>query len=54
MNLDQGELFPTDSPLTPTPTHVLSFGLGADSTAVLLRWLIEPSSRDFDLADLVS
>jgi hypothetical protein len=53
MNLDQGELFPTDSPSTPTPTHVLSFGLGADSTAVLLRWLIEPSSRDFDLADLV-
>jgi hypothetical protein len=53
MNLDQGELFPTDSPSTPTPTHVLSFGLGADSTAVLLRWLIEPSTRDFDLADLV-
>ncbi|KAA9379705.1 hypothetical protein F5972_08625 [Microbispora cellulosiformans] len=32
---------------------VLSYGLGADSTAILLRWLLDPSSRDFDLSDLV-
>ena len=34
-------------------TVVLSYGMGVDSTAILLRWLIEPSSRDFDLADLI-
>src|SRR3954469_11941568 len=38
---------------TTTPTHVLSWGLGADSTAILLRWLHEPASRDFDLDQLV-
>ena len=32
---------------------ILSYGWGVDSTAILLRWLLEPSSRDFDLADLV-
>lgn len=32
---------------------VLSYGLGVDSTALLLRWLEEPTSRDFDLADLL-
>jgi hypothetical protein len=32
---------------------VLSYGLGVDSTALLLRWLDEPDSRDFDLADLL-
>ncbi|PZU04739.1 MAG: hypothetical protein DI630_00890 [Gordonia sp. (in: high G+C Gram-positive bacteria)] len=36
----------------PSPTVVLSYGLGEDSTAILLRWLEEPASRDFDLADL--
>ena len=36
----------------PTPKVVMSFGLGTDSTAVLLRWLEDPSSRDFDLSDL--
>jgi hypothetical protein len=35
------------------PTTVLSYGLGVDSTAILLRWLEEPSSRDFKLDDLV-
>jgi hypothetical protein len=34
-------------------TVVLSYGLGVDSTALLLRWLEEPTSRDFDLADLL-
>lgn len=32
---------------------VLSYGLGVDSTAILLRWIHEPSSRDFELSDLV-
>ncbi|HKF81928.1 MAG TPA: hypothetical protein VKB23_03065 [Solirubrobacterales bacterium] len=32
---------------------VLSYGLGVDSTALLLRWLEEPRSRNFDLADLL-
>lgn len=32
---------------------VLSYGLGVDSTALLLRWLVEPNSRDFDLSDLL-
>ncbi|MFI6290070.1 hypothetical protein ACIBEJ_00710 [Nonomuraea sp. NPDC050790] len=32
---------------------ILSYGLGVDSTAILLRWLLEPDSRDFDLDDLV-
>jgi len=37
---------------TSTPV-VLSYGMGVDSTAILLRWLADPSSRDFDLSDLV-
>lgn len=32
---------------------ILSYGLGVDSTAILLRWLHEPASRDFELDDLV-
>jgi hypothetical protein len=32
---------------------VLSYGLGVDSTALLLRWLEEPESRDFNLSDLL-
>lgn len=32
---------------------VMSDGMGVDSTAILLRWLTEPSSRDFDLRDLI-
>ena len=32
---------------------VLSLGMGADSSAILLRWLTDPSSRNFDLSDLV-
>ena len=34
-------------------TVVMSYGMGVDSTAILLRWLVEPASRDFDLADLI-
>ncbi|WP_244193487.1 hypothetical protein [Mycobacterium nebraskense] len=49
----------TDLPLpgiaaTPdAPKVVLSYGMGLDSTCLLLRWLEEPSSRDFDLSELV-
>ena len=28
---------------------VLSFGMGVESSALLLRWLEEPQSRGFDL-----
>ena len=42
----------TSSPAR-TPSVVLSYGLGVDSTAILLRWLTDPTSRSFDLADLV-
>ncbi len=31
---------------------VLSFGLGIDSTGILVRWLTDPSSRDFPLSAL--
>ncbi|GAA2417777.1 hypothetical protein A7G45_31395 [Mycolicibacterium llatzerense] len=30
----------------------MSFGLGLDSASVLVRWLTEPASRDFDLSEL--
>lgn len=36
----------------PTPKIILSWGMGEDSTSVLLRWLEDPTSRDFDLEDL--
>lgn len=32
---------------------IASYGMGSDSTALLLRWLTEPASRDFALSDLV-
>jgi hypothetical protein len=35
------------------PRTVLSWGMGADSTAILWRWLHEPDSRWFELDDLV-
>jgi hypothetical protein len=38
----------------PAPRRVVvSYGLGADSTALLLRWLHEPASRTFALSDLL-
>lgn len=35
------------------PRHCLSLGMGVESVAILLRWIEEPDSRDFDLDDLV-
>lgn len=32
---------------------ILSYGMGVESTAILHRWITDPSSRDFDLSDLV-
>ena len=32
---------------------VLSYGMGVESTAIALRWIDEPSSRDFHLEDLI-
>jgi hypothetical protein len=37
----------------PTVPHVLNYGMGVDSTAILLRWLLEPESRPCDVRDLV-
>lgn len=34
-------------------TVVLSYGMGVDSTAILLRWLEDPASRPCELEDLV-
>lgn len=36
-----------------TPTVALSYGLGADSTAILLRWLAEPGTAPCDLDELI-
>ena len=36
----------------PPPRVVLAFGLGADSSAILARYLTEPDSRDFELHEL--
>ena len=44
-------LFVNDAP--KTPRVVMSWGLGVDSTFIILRWLTEPSSRTFDLDELV-
>jgi hypothetical protein len=38
---------------TNTKPVVLSFGMGVDSAAILLRWLEDPTSRDFELDNLV-
>jgi hypothetical protein len=32
---------------------VLSWGMGVESTAIFMRWVNEPKSRDFDLEDLI-
>lgn len=41
---------PWSSSKTPV---VLSYGMGRDSTVILHRWLTDPSTRDFDLDQLV-
>lgn len=39
--------------MNTTPV-ILNYGLGMDSTAILLHWLEEPESRDFDLNDVIT
>src|SRR5207247_1590235 len=41
-----------EQPPETTPV-VLSYGMGVDSTALLLRWLHEPECRDFSLENVV-
>lgn len=46
-------VLPLGSVAGPAPPRVvLGYGLGRDSTAILVRWLTDPSSRDFDLEEL--
>jgi hypothetical protein len=52
MTTIQDELFSLQK-TENVPSEVLSWGLGADSSAILLRWLLDPTSRDFDLDQLV-
>lgn len=33
--------------------HVLNYGMGVESTAILLRWLFDPTSRGFSLKNLI-
>lgn len=33
--------------------HVLNYGMGVESTAILLRWIFEPESRNFSLDNLI-
>ena len=52
---EQLPLFPNSPDARHTaPTVCLSLGMGADSTAILLRWLHELASRDFDLDELAA
>lgn len=37
----------------PTFVPLLSNGLGVESVAIILRWLLEPETRDFPLEDLI-
>lgn len=52
MNVDNDQL-PGFTETDCGSTVVMSYGMGVDSTAILLRWLTDPSSRDFDLRDLI-
>lgn len=33
--------------------HLLNYGMGVDSTAILLRWILDSASRPFPLKDLI-
>lgn len=35
------------------PEIVLSYGMGVDSTSLILRWIYEPATRPCDLSDLL-
>src|SRR4051812_23214510 len=38
--------------MTDPDPIILSYGMGVDSTAILLRWIAEPETRDFPLSRL--
>ena len=40
-------------PDQPAPTVIFNLGMGVDSAAILLRYLTDPTSRDFDLNEMV-
>ncbi|WP_287281117.1 hypothetical protein, partial [Okeania sp. SIO2G5] len=41
-------------PVTPHMPHVLNYGMGVDSTAILLKWLaMSDEERGFPLCDLI-
>lgn len=46
------QLAPLQLPSTRIPV-VLSLGMGLESLAILIRWLLDPLSRDFALTDLI-
>lgn len=33
--------------------HILNWGMGVESTTILVRWLLDESSRDFELSELL-
>ena len=35
------------------PTPILSYGMGVESTGILVRWILEPATRDFELSELI-
>jgi hypothetical protein len=35
------------------PIPVLSYGMGVESTGILVRWILEPATRDFELSELI-
>jgi hypothetical protein len=41
-----------ERPAHGNPPVIFSFGAGLDSAALVLRWILEPESRDFALTDL--
>ena len=37
----------------PNTATILSYGMGVESSAILLRWILEPQTRPCDLRDLI-
>jgi hypothetical protein len=52
-SLTQLDLDASATQLRQPPSVVINLGMGADSAAILLRYLTDPSSRDFDWTDAV-
>ncbi len=39
--------------MSPPPVTILSYGMGVESTAILVRWILEPATRPCALSDLL-